>query len=145
MNHSASPAWSATSGDAALRTPRITPPPPMPARRSASRRTRSADSSSRPSGSGTSTKSFSVPCPLLNRSCSLTAPSSGIAGRPDDVQRAGEQPRVVVLEPDHAVVAPEPGLLAAGQPPGEPGGLLLRHVAVQQPVELRERLRVTDR
>src|SRR4051794_12111236 len=145
MNHSASPAWSATSGDAALRTTRITPWPPMPARRSASRRTRSADRSSRPSGSGTSTKSFSVPCPLLNRSRSLTDPSSGIAGLADDVQRTAAQRGVVVRQPDDPAVAPEPRLLAPGQAPGQPGGLLLRLGPVHRAVQLGERLRVTDR
>src|SRR6478752_9738560 len=54
------------------RTTRSTPSPPMPARRSHRARTRSAICSSDrspwtlPSWSGSSTKSFSVPCPLRN-------------------------------------------------------------------------------
>src|SRR5680860_777641 len=66
MNHIASPraATAAGSSVASVRTTRITPSPPMPARRSHSRATCPADSSCRPLASGTSTKSFSVPCPF---------------------------------------------------------------------------------
>src|SRR5689334_19245688 len=48
------------------RTTRSTPSPPMPARRSQSARTRSGERSpwTDPSKSGSSTKSFCVPCPL---------------------------------------------------------------------------------
>src|SRR5919112_4485152 len=144
MNHSASPAWSATSGAAELRTTRITTSAPIPARRSASRRTRSADRCNRPSGSGTRTKSFSVPCPLRNRSCSLTGPSSVIAGRADDVQGAGEQVRRVVRQPGDAWVAAKPGLLAPREPPGQACGLVLGLLRIEASVELGERLRVAD-
>src|SRR3954469_11345124 len=67
MNQSASPAREATSGTAAVRTARITPSPPMPDRRLHRAATSEAVRSSFASGSGTTTKSFSVPWPLITR------------------------------------------------------------------------------
>ena len=64
MNHSASAAWLGSA--TAVRITRSTPSPPMPARRSQRATTRAAARSpcTDPSGSGSSTKSFSVPWPL---------------------------------------------------------------------------------
>ena len=66
MNQTASPraATAAGSSVASVRTTRITPSPPIPVRRLQSAATCSGVSSSVPLASGTSTKSFSVPCPL---------------------------------------------------------------------------------
>src|SRR6185369_7590437 len=66
MNHRAAPG-AAAAGSAAASTTLSTPSAPTPNRRSQSARTSSGVSSRSPSGSGTITKSFPVPCPLTNR------------------------------------------------------------------------------
>src|SRR5690348_5172028 len=68
MNQVASPRAATAEGSsvASVRTTRMTPSAPMPARRSHSRRTCCSSSSCRPLASGISTKSFWVPCPLTN-------------------------------------------------------------------------------
>src|ERR687898_136628 len=147
MNHSAAPAIGAASGCAVARTTRSTPSPPIPARRSQSRCTRSSGRSSSPSGSGSSTKSFSVPCPLTNR---VTPPGYGppgpsrrsagravsrSAGQPSgrsalgpSAGRGGEgllhQVRGSGVQPHHPGVAAEPRLLPPGEPPGGPHRLV---------------------
>ena len=97
----------------------------MPARRSASSRTCSAVRSRVPSRSGTRTKSFSVPCPLVKwrRRCQ-PSPSLCRPRRPD-----ATRPRAAPLEPGRPAarsgvepgdprVGAEPRLLPPGEPPG---------------------------
>src|SRR5680860_161042 len=76
MNHSASSraAIAAGSSYASHRITRITPSPPIPARRSHRAATSSPEREpcTLPSGSGSSTKSFSVPCPLRKAKVLLT-------------------------------------------------------------------------
>src|SRR3954447_1271756 len=96
MNQVASPraATAAGSSVASVRTTRMTPSPPIPARRSHSRATCSALSSCLPLASGMSTKSFSVPWPLT-KEYSLTR---GILSRRRVVQLLGVRRAVVLVE-----------------------------------------------
>src|SRR3954469_22827300 len=103
MNHSASAAREATSGTAAVRTARITPSPPMPDRRSHSAATSEAVRSSSPAGSGTTTKSFSVPWPLITRTRSsvpvalLLLGVNDLRAAPSATRRLGAAPAPAVL------------------------------------------------
>ena len=109
-------------------TTRMTPSPPMPARRSASRAACSAVSSRTPSRSGTRTKSFSVPWPLVKAVWSAMR-----AIVPD--RRAHQRQRLLGqvggerVEPGDPRVGAEPRLLPAGEPSGQRGRLLLGLVA----------------
>src|SRR4051794_4718718 len=107
MNQVASPraATAAGSSVASVRTTRITPSPPMPARRSHSRATCSASSSCLPLASGISTKSFSVPWPFT-KEYSLTR---GILSCRWGIQLIGVRRSVVLVELlDRALRALEP-------------------------------------
>src|SRR6266508_3330865 len=89
----------------AARTTRSTPSPPMPRCRSQSAATRCGVSSIAPSGSGSSTKSLPVPCPLANRMTAI-------------MHRLRDQVGVGRVEPADPRVAAEPGPLPAYEPPG---------------------------
>src|SRR4051812_965432 len=122
MNHSASRDWARTLSSVAspVRTTRMTPSAPSPACRSAIRCTWAGVSSSVPSRSGTSTKSFSVPWPLVKRVMSAilryapSRPRIRLANRREGLV---EQVRGVGVEPGDARVRAEPRLLAAGVAP----------------------------
>src|SRR5687767_12007149 len=128
MNHSASSAMDAAAGSAAQRTTRSTPSAPSPACRPQIAATRVGVSSRAPSRSGTSTKSFSVPCPFAAR----MVPRLRVGAAPGrrhvevlcDLDGPAHQRRVVMAEPVHARVSAEPGFLAAGEAPGGPDRLL---------------------
>src|SRR5689334_21264675 len=133
MNQAAWPTYCSPSGSFAHGTTRSTPSAPRPARRSHRRCTSSGVSSREPSGSGSSTKSFSVPCPFRKRTLS---PYGG--------EGLGEQVGLGV-EPGDAGVAAEPGALALHEPVRRGHGLRLRRLLAEHPVELRERLLVAQR
>src|SRR4051794_3828426 len=84
---------------------RKTPSAPSPRRRSHSTVTAAGVNDSRPSGSANSTKSFWVPWPLANNTCSGYVPP--YPHRAFDVVGGGS------VEPTDAVVAAEPRPLAA--------------------------------
>src|SRR6476661_3875664 len=145
MNHRAAPAcWSTRASSAsAVGTTRMTPSPPIPAWRSASRAACALVSGRDPSRSGTSTKSFSVPWPLVKGVWSAMGPIV-----PDDLEGPREQsvPRAGRgVEPVDAGVGVEPGLLPPGEPPGQRRRLLLGLLLVERPVELGQRLGVAER
>src|SRR6478672_2966008 len=144
MNQRAEPAWARTAGSSARSagTTRMTPSPPTPARRSARAAARAAVRPRAPSRSGTSTKSFSVPCPLVKVSRSAMRTIVGHV-----LQHPVTQVVRVVLErvePRHPRVGPEPRLLATHEPPsaqrGVGDGILERARAVDDG----ERLGVAD-
>src|SRR5665647_2542872 len=130
MNQRAWVPWSRTrcSAAACVGTTRMRPSAPIPARRSVRRRTSSAVTSREPSRSATSTKSFSVPWPLVKCSTPVsvispivahpTAPRRVRPHRGYDVQRPVGHLRVVIPEPVDARIRSEPRLL----PPGKPAG-----------------------
>src|SRR5665647_2318818 len=104
----------------------MTPSAPMPALRSVIRRTCWAVTSWVPSRSATSTKSFSVPWPLVNRSSRMSVISAivhlghrpshhRLSRRTDDVERVVDQSRVIMVEPVDPRVRPEPRPLAASE------------------------------
>src|SRR4051795_13297927 len=119
MNHSASRDWARTLSSVAspVRTTRMTPSAPSPACRSAIRCTWAGVSSKEPSRSGTSTKSFSVPWPLVKRVMSAILryaaqrPRIRLANRRE---RLVEQVRGLGVEPGDPRIGTEPRLLAAG-------------------------------
>src|SRR6478735_489997 len=133
MNHSASRDWArtASSVESAVRTTRMTPSAPRPAWRSAMRCTWAGVSSRVPSRSGTRTKSFSVPWPLVKRvmSAILRYDGGGGVDRPHYGEGAVEQVGGVGLEPDDPRVGAEPRLLSTRVPTrglrGVEPGLLL--------------------
>src|SRR6478609_5519790 len=144
MNHRAEPAWARTAGSSerSAGTTRMTPSPPMPARRSASHAARAAVRSRAPSRSGTSTKSFSVPCPLVKVSGSAMRTIVGhVLDDPVDqvVPVALER-----IEPGDPRVRAEPRLLAAHQPPGAQGGVGDGILERARAVDDGERLGVAD-
>src|SRR6516225_247178 len=116
MNHSGSPDR--------VRTTLSTPSPPTPKCRSHSAATRPGVSSSSSSKSGTTTKSFPVPCPLANRMNSMLVRAAGAwcvrplapVGRPDGRQRAFNEVGTD-RDPHDSGIAPEPRLLAPDEPP----------------------------
>src|ERR1700760_1902055 len=97
---------------------RSTPSAPRPRRRW--QRARTAGGPSRPSGSGSSTKSFSVPWPSTN-SMAITPPAPslrtrrGLTRQGDDVVDERGRRRV---EPPHPRVPAEPGALPAHEAAG---------------------------
>src|SRR3954471_2232063 len=118
MNHSASRDWARTLSSVAspVRTTRMTPSAPSPACRSAIRCTWAGVSSREPSRSGTSTKSFSVPWPLVKRVMSAILryaaqrPRIRLANRRE---RLVEQVGCLGVQPGDAWVRTEPRLLPA--------------------------------
>src|SRR5690625_2972818 len=135
----------------AVRTARITPSAPIPARRSASATTAAASRSSSPSGSSRTTKSFSVPWPLVKRRGEVMAMSlcrggrAGRTGAADLTQGPpGQVPRLDV-EPPHPGIATEPRVLSADQAAGGGDGGVDGRPAVQGTVQDRRRLFVADR
>src|SRR5450631_3720244 len=136
----------------------MTPSAPIPARRSVRRRTWSAVTPREPSRSGTSTKSFSVPWPLVKCSppVSIISPivAHGTAWRraetlelsagADDVERALDQVRVVIPQPVDARVGAEPRLLAPGEPAGRGDRVLDRLLGAEGAVEVCKRLAVAE-
>src|SRR6476469_4268269 len=146
MNHRA--AWACArmppSVARAVGTTRITPSPPMPARRSASRDACCAVRSRRTSRSGTSTKAFSVPWPWVKAVWSAMRPI--VPDRcPDQHHRLLGQVGGQRVEPDDARVGVEPRLLTASEAPGQRGRLLLRLLSGEDAVELSQGLRVAER
>src|SRR5918995_1194915 len=127
MNQLAFPAWARTSASStsSVGTTRITPSPPTPVRRSASATAREADRPSVPSRSGTSTKSFSVPCPLVKESRSAMG---AIVPHGDShlCHGVSKGDGVGGVDPPDPSVGPEPRDLAAGEPACRHDGLLLR-------------------
>src|SRR6478736_6412416 len=119
MNHSASRDCARTSSsvESAARTTLMTPSAPSPACRSAMRCTWAGVRSSEPSRSGTRTKSFSVPWPLVKRVMSVILryavahPRIRLTNCRDGPV---EQVRARGVEPLDAGVGPEPRLLPAG-------------------------------
>src|ERR1700680_4013294 len=91
---------------------RSTPSAPSPRRRSHSAATAAGVNDSRPSGSGNSTKSFCVPWPLTNITCSEYVPP--YPHRVLDVVGGA------AVEPGDPVVATEPRPLAADIAAGAP-------------------------
>src|SRR3954470_18385535 len=89
---------------------RSTPSAPTPRRRSHSAATTAGVNGNWPSGSGSSTKSFCVPWPLANFTCSGYVPPYP--------QRVLDVAGVAAVEPADAVVAAEPRSLAADVAPG---------------------------
>ena len=125
-------------------------------------RTCSAVRSSSPSGSCSSTKSFSVPWPLAQRlpASVIGPPCHGVRPRrvrrhgrarrrprtpTDDPQRRGDQAGVVVSQPGDPRVPAEPGLLATGEPAGGGHRSLAGLGLVDPPGEQVEHLRVAER
>src|SRR6476619_5518067 len=141
MNHRASEACARMppSVARAVGTTRMTPSPPMPARRSASRAACCAVRSRTPSRSGTRTKSFSVPWPLVKAVWSAMRailPDRGLRHS----HRLLAQVRREGVEPGDAGVGVEPRLLPTHEPPSQGDGLLLRLLRGHRAVELGERL-----
>src|SRR3954465_11544803 len=127
MNHSAASTSDEPSERAALRTTRMSPSVAKPEYGSQSALTVAAVSSSSPSGSRSSTKSFWVPWPLVKGISRVTATRLGRRRRP------GAGPAAPAgggggggRHPTPPPVAPEPGLLAAGEPAGGRDRLLDR-------------------
>src|SRR6478672_5637384 len=149
MNHSA---WSArartpSSVEWIVRTTRMTPSAPRPACRSAMRCTWAGVSSSEPSRSGTRTKSFSVPWPLVKRVMSAIL---GYAVRHLRIclanrrQSPVEQVRRGGVEPHDPGVGTEPRLLSPGVAPRRLGCLGPRAGLVELAVDDGDRLAVAD-
>src|ERR1700754_624115 len=111
MNHSTPGTGAGASVSAAQRTTRSTPSAPRPRRRSQSAATLAGVRSRVASGSGRTTKSFSVPWPLLN--CT----SRAYLGR-QYRHGAAEEAGGGGVEPVDAGIATEPGALAAHEPAG---------------------------
>src|SRR5262245_3452700 len=101
------PCAAATAGDAT----RMRPSPPTPKWRSQSAATRSGGRSWAPSQSSTITKSFPVPCILVNRSSAI---SQVLRQLVHDADRAV----MARPEPPDAGISAEPGHLPPGQGPG---------------------------
>src|SRR5689334_6211164 len=149
MNHSASRDWARTvsSVDSAVRTTLMTPSAPSPACRSAMRCTWAGVSSSEPSRSGTRTKSFSVPWPLVKRVMSVILryavahPRIRLANR-----REGpvEQVRARGVEPLDPRIGPEPRLLPTGVAARRLGRVAARRGLVQGAVDDGDGLAVAD-
>src|SRR6478672_7704289 len=145
MNQRAEPAWARTVGSSARSagTMRMTPSPPTPARRSARAAARAAVRPRAPSRSGTSTKSFSVPCPLVkvSRSAMRTIVGHVLEDPVDEVVPGfGEG-----VEPGDPGAGPEPRLLAAHEPPGAQRGLGDGILERRRAVDDGQRLGVPDR
>src|SRR6476469_5166551 len=149
MNHSA---WSArartpSSVEWIVRTTRMTPSAPRPACRSAIRCTWAGVSSSEPSRSGTRTKSFSVPWPLVKRVMSdilRYAVARARVGLAHEVECPVEHVGVEAVEPDDPRVGPEPRLLPAGVAAGRLGGVGPGLGLVHRAVDDRDGLAVAD-
>src|SRR6478752_5823489 len=126
-------------------TTRMTPSAPMPALRSHRARTRPAVRSRTSSGSGRSTKSFSVPCPLTNSGADAgvdTALAYGGAGH--RLQGAIRQVGAGGIQLDHPGVASEPGSLPADEPPRRLRGRRDRLLDAGRTVQYLEELCVTQ-
>src|SRR6187200_3677634 len=145
MNQRAAPAWARTAGSSARSagTTRMTPSPPTPARRSARAAARAAVRPRMPSRSGTSTKSFSVPCPLVK--VSRSAMRTIVGHVLDDPVDEGVPGTCEGVEPADSRVGPEPRLLAAHQPPGAQRGVGDGILERGRAVDDGERLGVADR
>src|SRR5882757_1703260 len=117
-----------------LGTTRSTPSAPRPRRRSHSAWTRLSVRSSVPSGSGSSTKSFSVPCPLTN---SIPTRSEY---RADGLGQVGAS----AVEPGDALITPEPGPLPPNEATGGAGDLGGGGLDVVGAVEVGEHLLVAE-
>src|SRR3954451_23836701 len=118
------PIAAATADDAT----RISPSAPTPKCRSHSAATSSGARSSAPSQSSTMTKSFPVPCILVNRSSAISQVLRQL------VHDAGRAVRACPEPPD-AGIAAEPRQLPPGQRPGPldgPGGGVLEAQAAGQ-------------
>src|SRR4051794_25213390 len=98
---------------------RITPSAPSPERRSQIARTNSGVTSRVPAASGSSTKSFSVPCPFTKAMPSATMSR---LRRGDQPVHCGDQVGLGGVEPLDPSIAPEPGSLPANEPPGRADG-----------------------
>src|SRR5665647_914143 len=156
MNQRAWVPWSRTrcSAAACVGTTRMRPSAPIPARRSVRRRTSSAVTSREPSRSATSTKSFSVPWPLVK--CSTpgsvispivahpTAPRRVRPHRGYDVQRPVGHLRVVIPEPVDARIRSEPRLLPPGKPAGRRDRVLDGLLDTEEAIQVRQRLAVAE-
>src|SRR5262245_61850102 len=115
---------------------RSTPSAPRPRRRSHSATTTAGVSDNRPSGSGNSTKSFCVPWPLANITCSgYVAPYP-----PRLLDIAG----CAAVEPRNAVVAAEPRALAADVAAGPEEGRLACRRPIAAMVEVLDHLGVSQ-
>src|SRR5674476_373494 len=151
MNQRAREPWSRTCGSAAacVATTRMTPSAPIPARRSVRRLTWSALRSREPLRSATSTKSFSVPWPLVkcNSPVSVISPivaHTTASRRADDVERTVGQLRVVIPEPVDARIRTEPRPLAPGQPAGRDDRVLDGLLGTEEAVEVCQSLAVAE-
>src|SRR5438067_6729259 len=136
MNHS--PADGSSS--AAARTTRSTPSAPRPRRRSHSAATLAPVSSRRPAGSGSSTKSFCVPCPLRN-----SIPPIGTRLLGHSVEDACGQVVESPVEPLDPAIAPEPGPLPPDEPSRRLCGRRRGGLEVAFAVQLRDHLLVAER
>src|SRR6476661_1653275 len=149
MNHSASRDWARTdsSVESAVRTTRMTPSAPRPACRSAIRCTWAGVSSSEPSRSGTMTKSFSVPWPLVKRVMSgiLRHAVSDLRIRlANRRERPVEQVGRGRVEPDDARIRAEPRLLSPGVATRRLSGVAPRRGLVEVTVDDCDGLAVAD-
>src|SRR6478735_5301665 len=95
----------------------ITPSAPMPARRSQIARTSAGSSSKVSAASGSSTKSFSVPCPLTKAMPSATSAS---LRRGQQHLDGVDQVAAGSVQPGDTSIAVEPGPLAPDEPAGGP-------------------------
>src|SRR6478752_9082544 len=149
MNHSASRdcARTVSSVESAVRTTRMTPSAPIPACRSAMRCTWAGVSSREPSRSGTRTKSFSVPWPLVKRVMSgiLRHAVSHLRIRlANRRERPVEQVGRGRVEPDDARIGAEPRLLAPGVAARRLSGVAPRRGLVEVTVDDGDGLAVAD-
>src|SRR6478609_3314999 len=149
MNHSASRDCARTSSsvESAARTTLMTPSAPSPACRSAMRCTWAGVSSSEPSRSGTRTKSFSVPWPLVKRVMSVILRYAVAHPRirlTNCREGSVEQVRARGVEPLDAGVGPEPRLLPAGVAASRLSRVAARRGLVEGAVDDGDGLAVAD-
>src|SRR5689334_24695340 len=116
---------------------RSTPSAPRPRGRSHSAATAAGVNDSRPAGSGNSTKSFSVPWPLANSTC-----SGYVSPYP---QRVLDVIGCAAVEPGDAVVAAEPRPLAADIAAGAEERRLAGARTVAALVDVRDHLGIAQR
>src|SRR6476659_5493000 len=121
---------------APARVTRSTPSAPRPRRRSQSAVTAAGVTDNRPSGSGNSTKSFSVPWPLANITC-----SGYVAPYP---QRVFDVVGSVPVQPNDAVVTAEPRALATDIAAGAEEGRLAGGRPIAALVEVGEHLGISQ-
>src|ERR1700741_5222336 len=115
---------------------RSTPSAPRPRRRSHSAVTAAGVNDNRPSGSGNSTKSFCVPWPLANITC-----SGYVAPYP---QRVFDVVGSVPVQPNDAVVTAEPRALATDIAAGAEEGRLAGGRPIAALVEVGEHLGISQ-